>query len=622
MTELRAQTHGDQRIGIALLDGPVDLSHPCFAGATVRCLESVVSGARAGGPARRHGTHVASVIFGQHQSAVEGVAPGCRGIIIPIFQSPDEASIGPCSQLDLARAIALAVEQGANIINISGGQFSPSGDAHCLLADLLGDCGRRGVLIVAAAGNDGCACLHVPAAHAAVLAVGAMDALGRPLAFSNWGQRYHTHGILAPGENILGAQPGGGTALGSGTSLASAIVSGVAALLLCLQLKRSQRPDPRLVREALLRTAIDCASQPAPDCRRLLAGRLNVRGSISFVTGSTHHMSDLIQTPPSETVSTSGNNEGGNTPSSPVPAQSSQTVPASASQVLAAECACTTGPPGNSQLVYALGQIGYDFVSEARMDSLAYKMAAAVGLAAARSVAFDSARLLAYLEQNPWDAAAVTWTLSLDATPIYALGPAGPFAAETYGRLREFLGQRLTEGIERISVGGVMAGTVRLLDGQAVPVLVPEIRTMYSWKTAELVNAVAGEPPGAEAAAKVKAAHELKKAGIHKFLDRVYYALRNLGLTGQDRALNFAATNAFDMEQVYEDACKEEMELDTIQVTRSPVCRPSSDCWDVELYFFYPDKEVQKLRKVHRFTVDVSDVAPVTVGPVRSWFVR
>ena len=97
---------------------------------------------------------------------------------------------------------------------------------------------------------------------------------------------------------------------------------------------------------------------------------------------------------------------------------------------------------------------------------------------------------------------------------------------------------------------------------------------------------------------------------------------RNLGVTPQDRALNFAATNAFNAQKVFETAMREEMDLDTIEVERSPICRLDSDCWDVKLLFFFPQREVQTVRKVHRFTVDVSDVVPVMVGPVRWWFVR
>jgi subtilisin family serine protease len=85
-----------------------------------------------------------------------------------------------------------------------------------------------------AAGNDGGECLHLPAALESVLAVGAMDAQGRPLDFSNWGQAYQSQGLLAPGENLLGAKPGGGTILRSGTSFATPIVSGIVALLLSI----------------------------------------------------------------------------------------------------------------------------------------------------------------------------------------------------------------------------------------------------------------------------------------------------------------------------------------------------------------------------------------------------
>ena len=86
--------------------------------------------------------------------------------------------------------------------------------------------------------------------------------------------------------------------------------------------------------------------------------------------------------------------------------------------------------------------------------------------------------------------------------------------------------------------------------------------------------------------------------------------------------MNYAATNAFEVGKVFEAAHDEAMELDTIEVERSPICRPDSDCWDVKIYFFYPERQVQTVRKVCRFTVDVSDVVPVTVGPMRSWFVR
>jgi cyanobactin maturation PatA/PatG family protease len=275
------------------------------------------------------------------------------------------------------------------------------------------------------------------------------------------------------------------------------------------------------------------------------------------------------------------------------------------------------------QLVYVLGQLGYDFPGEARLDSIAQKMAAQAGTSPPeRGLAYDARRLLAHLEKNPWDAAAIEWTLSLDGATLYAVRPQGPFAADGYRELGRFLKERLEEGVERISVPGVLAGKAVLLTGQVVPVIVPDLRGMYSWTTAALVEAVVGPPPAADGPAPERDGHERKRAGLQNFLHRVYHEVRNLGLTPQDRAVNFAATNAFEVGEIFTAAIREQMELDRVGVVPSPVGRPGSDCWDVEVYFFYPERQVQTVRKVYRFTVDVSDTVPVTVGSMRSWFTR
>jgi hypothetical protein len=614
-----AETRGDSCICVAILDGPVDVSHPALLGARLTQVEALAQVSPPGDDrARRHGTHVATVILGGHSGPVKGIAPGCRGVSIPVFESAKD-SFQPCSQLDLARAISMAVQHGAHVINISGGEFSPSGTAYPLLENVVRECGRRGILIVAAAGNEGCECLHVPAALPGLLAVGAMDRQGNPLASSNWGRPYQDHGILAPGENIPGARAGGGVLLGTGTSYATAVVSGVVALLLSLQRVRGLEIDPSLVRAALLRSALGCDYQRVPDCQRLLAGRLNVRGAISLLQGNLT-MSEMTAAPTLAPAASDQPAEAGAPPAAaPEPPGAEPSV--SPSAVRPSACSCQgTGP---LQLVYALGQLGYDLVSEARLDSLAQKLAAeAGGSAAQRVLAFDPRRLLTYLEQNPWDAAAVEWTLSLDGTPIYAIRPGGPFAADAYQLLRRFLREQLDEGVERISVPGVITGKVTLLMGQTVPVVVPEIRGMYSWTTAALLEAVAGPAPAAEASPQDRERHAAKKEGLKNFLDRVYHELRNLGMMPHDRALNFAATNAHSAEEVYESAMGQAMELESIQVARSPICRPGSDCWDVEVYFFYPERQVQTVRRVYRFTVDVSDIVPVTVGPMRSWFTR
>ena len=227
--------------------------------------------------------------------------------------------------------------------------------------------------------------------------------------------------------------------------------------------------------------------------------------------------------------------------------------------------------------------------------------------------------LLKHFESSPYEASACQWLLMLDETPIYAIEPSGPFARETYDLLRQFLREQIEEGVERVSVPGVVAGTARLRSGATVPVLVPEARGMFSWTTEALVKSLTGAEPGKPEGEETRGA---TSRGVRNFLDRVYHQIRNTGHTPQERAINFVATYAFEVGMVFEQAIREEMELDTIEVTPSPIARPDSDCWDVSLTFFYPQRQVQTVRKVHRFTVDVLDVIPSMVSPPRSWFIR
>jgi subtilisin family serine protease len=200
---------GDPRIRVAILDGPADLEHPCFRGADLTSLPSPNSiGEQPADAMVAHGTHVASVIFGQQDSEVEGLVPGCSGFVIPIFFKDGRT----VSQLDLARAIELAVDKGAHVINVSGGQLTDVGEADVWLHNAIRLCGDRNVLVVAAGGNDGCECLHVPAALPNVLAVGALDRQEQPMDFSNWG--YQTGGVMPPGEEILPARYGRDQLLG------------------------------------------------------------------------------------------------------------------------------------------------------------------------------------------------------------------------------------------------------------------------------------------------------------------------------------------------------------------------------------------------------------------------
>src|SRR5262245_40227554 len=110
LRDCQKQTLGDPDICIAIIDSRVELTHPCFAGAQLKEIVPVWLQSTMGPAGASHGTHVASIIFGQQGGAVEGIAPRCRGIIIPVYGETENGELRPCSQQDLARAIALALE--------------------------------------------------------------------------------------------------------------------------------------------------------------------------------------------------------------------------------------------------------------------------------------------------------------------------------------------------------------------------------------------------------------------------------------------------------------------------------------------------------------------------------
>ena len=635
-----SETRGEPHIRIALLDGPVDRSHPALQGAHLDGQATLITAAAADGPASRHGTHVASLVFGQPGSSVEGIAPGCSGIILPVFADGADNRVVVCSQIDLARAILQAVELGAHVINISGGRQSPDGESEPLLAKAIEICADRNVLVVAAAGNDGCDCLHIPAALESVLPVGATDAQGQPLDVSNWGQIYRTRGIVALGQNVWGAAPGGGVSAKNGTSFSAALVSGVAGLLLSAQIKRGLHPDPHAVRRALIASATPCDPEQTADCRRFLAGRLNAYGALQLILEGEVNMSnastvisaDESRLAPVDTaaperpvaVAATLLNGGIARPhiesavtvsEAPAPVASTPRTPSIQNSIAASDCgcgggtACSCGASKSVQLVYALGKLGYDFGTEARRDTFIQAMPGDA------PNPHDPVQMAEYLRANPFESESLIWTLNLEATPIYAIVPSGPFAASAHERLRTAFEGQLQRGVELVSIPGIIAGSATLLSGQVVPAIVPAIRGIFSWAMVPLVESIVGARPKAGAE---RTTYDKRVAGLNNFLSRVYYDLRNLGLTAQERALNFSATNAFQVAQVMESAAHGDTELDAINVRKSPVCRPDSDCYDVEISFFDP-RNVNLASRIYRFTVDVSDVMPVTIGEVRAW---
>jgi cyanobactin maturation PatA/PatG family protease len=252
---------------------------------------------------------------------------------------------------------------------------------------------------------------------------------------------------------------------------------------------------------------------------------------------------------------------------------------------------------------------------------------------------YDARQMRNYLQSNLSEAKSLIWTLNLELTPIYAIEPQGPFAFQIYESLREFLaGQILAaeeaQYIERVSIPGISTGrTVRLFSGQVVPVIeVTNTRGMYGWTVNALIQGVLSAVVSDENHHLNDERRSNIEYSLKNFLQRIYYEFRNLGQTSQERALNFSATNAFQYANGLIEVLRsqrrsgtgtdtpqaETLQFDSIEVEKSPFCRMDSDCWDIKLKFFDPENK-DRAKKVMRYTVDVSDIMPVTLGQPKIW---
>lgn len=169
-----------------------------------------------------HGTHIAGIIAAAANNGIfgSGINPSARIIPVPFMDSA-----GRGTQFDGAAAIKYAVDMGAEIINCSWGYYVYSG----VLADAVEYARSHGVLVVAAAGNDGGTITQFPASFDSAISVGSCGLTGQKSSFSN---RNSAVDILAYGEGVLSTLPGGKYGRMTGTSQAAGVVSGVLSRLL------------------------------------------------------------------------------------------------------------------------------------------------------------------------------------------------------------------------------------------------------------------------------------------------------------------------------------------------------------------------------------------------------
>lgn len=231
-----ASGRAETRIG--LIDGPVVTNHPELSTTKIQEVSGAIGGTceRASSIACMHGTFVAGILCAKRGSVAPAICPDCTLVIRPIFAeaSLTNGEMPSATPEELASAIIDCIDANAHVINLSAALANPSAKGERRLEEVLDYSAKRGVLVVAAAGNQGEVGSSAITRHPWVIPVIASDLHGRPIAYSNLGSSIGRRGLSASGEGITSLSVNGNPPTFGGTSAAAPFVTGAIALLLSL----------------------------------------------------------------------------------------------------------------------------------------------------------------------------------------------------------------------------------------------------------------------------------------------------------------------------------------------------------------------------------------------------
>jgi subtilisin family serine protease len=235
LTPLMELTSGKTEVVVGLIDGSVLKKHPELVGANIREISGELSGqcVQASSTACVHGTFVAGILCGKRNSAAPAICPNCTLLVRPIFAETTLGSeqMPSATPADLAAAIIESIDAGARILNMSVAIAQPSSQGELELQEALDYALKRGVIAVAASGNQGTLGSSAITRHPWVIPVVACDSQGRPISYSNLGNSIGRRGLSAPGDRITSLGTEEKTLTLGGTSVATPFVTGAIALL-------------------------------------------------------------------------------------------------------------------------------------------------------------------------------------------------------------------------------------------------------------------------------------------------------------------------------------------------------------------------------------------------------
>lgn len=269
---------GSRNVIVAVVDTGLDANHPDLKANVYRDAKGhygfdFVKNTPNPVDEHGHGTHVAGII-GAIANPKTGVSGVVQKVSIEAVKYYADSNTGAVNLTNTVKALDWAVNSGAKVINYSGGGPEFAEEEYIILKKAE----ARGVLIVAAAGNERSNTdlpenYYYPSAYRLtnIISVAATDINNQLIRSSNWGKLKVD--VTAPGENIYSTLPNGRYGFMTGTSQATAFVSGIAALLL----SKDPTLTPARIKE-IIRSSVDL--YPSLTDKVAAGGRVNAKKAL------------------------------------------------------------------------------------------------------------------------------------------------------------------------------------------------------------------------------------------------------------------------------------------------------------------------------------------------------
>lgn len=261
-------------VGICVLDTGI-ADHPDFRG-RIQMFADFTSDKKLPYDDNGHGTHVAGILCGDGTASggkYKGVAPGSRITALKVLDR-----FGNGNKEDVLRAFRWILhcykQYKIRVVNISVGTTFKTRNDHNILIEGVEELWDQGLVVVAAAGNQGPkpGSVTAPGSSRKVITVGSSDMLTGSSAVSGRGPTLDCickPDLVAPGSRIMSCLPGGGYGIKSGTSMSTPLVSGAIALML--------EKDPLLTNVEIKMMLKDCADDMGLPRNQQGWGRFNFR---------------------------------------------------------------------------------------------------------------------------------------------------------------------------------------------------------------------------------------------------------------------------------------------------------------------------------------------------------